>query len=244
MIIIVILFLQRKQPGMNKFTRRPVIHIPELSRFECISHGFGTRCFNEQRLRELMPDFQPVFLNQIHSDIIIRLNSVPSRPPRGDACLTAEPGLLMVIQTADCLPLLLFDPERKVAAAGHCGWKGTAAGLAAQMAAVMAEEFGCTRKNIIAALGPCIGPARYQVGDDVRKIFREKNASESGFIFKENRLFLDLKQANREQLLNAGVRKIYSLNNCTFSESEYYSYRRNGVSAGRMLSYIGFKAEE
>lgn len=218
-----------------------IIQVPEWSQFAFLHHGFGTRVLKEEQLIKQEAGFTFIFLNQIHSDRIVRLDTIPETPFTADACVTAEPGFMLVIQTADCLPVLFLDPNRKVIGAGHCGWKGTALGLAPKIISVMEEEFGCAKENMAAAMGPCIGPSHYQVGEDVRWIFRQNRMDESGFSIRENKLVLDLRRANREQLLHAGVEKIFSITACTHSDSGFYSYRRDGASAGRMLNFIGLR---
>lgn len=221
--------------------RARIFQIQELSQFAFVWHGFGNRFFNRKQLVNRASNFKFALLNQIHSDIIIRLDGVPETPPAGDACITAKPGLMLVIQTADCLPILLLDPDRKVIGAAHCGWKGTAMGLASKMVKAMADEFLCEKENIFAAMGPCIGSSRYQVGEDVRRVFRQNRRDEAGFSISGNGLYLDLKQANRKQLQSAGVEKIFTIGNCTYSEPGCCSYRRDGAAAGRMLSFIGMR---
>ncbi|MFW6136900.1 MAG: peptidoglycan editing factor PgeF [Candidatus Aminicenantaceae bacterium] len=217
------------------------IQAPELSRLKFLCHGFGNRFFDLKQLKTRSKGFQYVFLRQIHSDIIIRLETVPDKPPAGDACITPVPGLMLLVQTADCLPVLLVDPVRRVIGAAHCGWKGTALGLAAKLAGRMEDEFGSRKENLMAALGPCIGARCYQVGEEVREAFQANGQGESGFVSAGDTLFLDLKKANRDQLVNTGVTCIFSLEGCTFSQPDMYSYRRNGSSAGRMLSFIGMR---
>jgi hypothetical protein len=218
-----------------------VVQIPQWRPFAFLCYGFGNRFFDKRQLADRAPGFDLIFLNQIHSDHIVHVNTVPSSPPSADACISSEPGLLLVIQTADCLPVLLVDPVRKVIGAGHCGWKGTAKGLAAQLVQKMMNAFGAEPKDIHASMGPCIGSFRYEVGEMVRRAFRENRKSETGFISRENKLYFDLKQANRDQLLQSGVKKIYSISACTYSDEAYDSFRRDGGSAGRMLSFIGLR---
>lgn len=220
-----------------------VIQIPQLQKFPFLCHGFGNRFFDKRQLADRLPGFDLVFLNQIHSDQIIHVKTAPASPPDADACISSEPGLLLVIQTADCLPVLLVDPVRKVIGAGHCGWKGTAMGLAAQLVQKMMHDFSTEPGDIYASMGPCIGSSRYEVGEMVQRAFRENRKSEAGFTTRGNRLYLDLKQANREQFCQAGVTKIFSIKGCTYREEAYDSYRRDGGSAGRMLSFIGMPKE-
>jgi polyphenol oxidase len=218
-----------------------IIQVPEWSQLAFLHHGFGTRLLSEEQLIKQASGFAFIFLNQIHSDTIVRLDAIPETPLNADACITAEPGFMLVIQTADCLPVLFLDFNRKVIGAGHCGWKGTALGLAPKIVSAMEDEFKCAKENIIAALGPCIGLFHYQVGEDVRQIFRQNGRGEAGFYSSGNKLYFDLKNANREQLLGAGIKKIIQIDACTHSESVFYSYRRDGALTGRMLNFIGLR---
>ncbi len=218
-----------------------VIQIPQWRYFAFLCHGFGNRFFDKRQLADRVPGFDLIFLNQIHSDHIIQVKRAPSSPPAADACISSKPGLLLVIQTADCVPVLLVDPVRKIIGAGHCGWKGTAKGLAAKLVQKMMDAFGSEPKDIHASMGPCIGSSRYEVGEMVRRVFRENRKDEVGFISRGNKLYFDLKQANRDQLLRSGVKKIFSVAACTYSDEAYDSFRRDGESAGRMLSFIGLR---
>ena len=119
-----------------------------------------------------------VVLRQIHSDIVHRVDS--SKPmaieswPQGDALITNEPGILLTIQTADCVPILLADPQSRAIAAIHAGWRGTVRRIAAKALGRMQMEFGTKPEDAIAALGPGIGRCCYEVGPDVAKEFADQ----------------------------------------------------------------------
>jgi YfiH family protein len=119
-----------------------------------------------------------VVLRQVHSDIIHRVDS--SNPvaieswPQGDALITNEPGILLTIQTADCIPILLADPENRAIAAIHAGWRGTVRRIAAKALGRMQMEFGTKPEDVIVALGPGIGRCCYEVGPDVAKEFADQ----------------------------------------------------------------------
>ena len=110
-------------------------------------------------------------LSQIHSDIIHVVRSAPEHPLQGDALVTATPGLLLAVQTADCIPILLADPEHRIVAAIHAGWRGTLKRIAEKTVGRMRMLFGTRPENIIAALGPGIGRCCYEVGPEVVKEF-------------------------------------------------------------------------
>lgn len=163
--------------------------------------------------------------------------------PEGDAATADAPGLLVGVETADCLPILLVDPVRRAAAAVHAGWRGTAAGVArAAVSALVAS--GSRPADLLAALGPGIGPCCYEVGDDVSARFGPEGAAcfRPG---RRGRLHLDVRAANVRQLREAGLdaARLQHVEECTFCEAEaYHSYRREGPGGGRMVSFVGFRA--
>ncbi len=161
--------------------------------------------------------------------------------PEADAAVAASPGWLLGIQTADCLPVLLVDPKRRLVAAAHAGWRGTAAGVAGRAVAALVAR-GSRPEDLVAALGPGIGPCCYEVGDEVRAAF-----SPSGAAFfrpgPNGRPHLDLRAANARQLANAGLlpEALHHVADCTRCRADLYpSYRRDGRGAGRMISFVGF----
>jgi YfiH family protein len=112
-----------------------------------------------------------VTLRQVHSDVIHTLRARPDHPLRGDAFITPLPGLLLGVQTADCVPILLFDPRHRVIAAIHTGWRGTLKRIAAKTVGRMRMDFGTRPGDIVAALGPGIGRCCYEVGPEVVQAF-------------------------------------------------------------------------
>lgn len=162
--------------------------------------------------------------------------------PEGDAALASEPGLLLGIETADCLPLLLVDPVRRVVAAAHAGWRGTAQGVAlAALGALVGR--GSRPADLLAALGPANNVCCYEVGDELRQHFGAEVADlfQSG---PRGKPHLDVRLANVRQLLGAGMapERIHHVGECTFHQPDlYHSYRREGPNGGRMISWIGFR---
>jgi len=161
--------------------------------------------------------------------------------PEADAAVAASPGWLLGIQTADCLPVLLVDPKRRLVAAAHAGWRGTAAGVAGRAVEALITR-GSRPEDLVAALGPGIGPCCYEVGDEVREAF-----SPSGAAFfrpgPNGRPHLDLRAANARQLADAGLlpEALHHVADCTRCRADLYpSYRRDGRGAGRMISFVGF----
>jgi YfiH family protein len=160
--------------------------------------------------------------------------------PEGDAAVASAPGLILGIETADCLPVLLVDPRRRAVAAVHAGWRGTAAGVSgAAVAALVAG--GSKAEDLVAALGPGIGACCYEVGQEVKTAFGAGGAA----FFRpgpRGREHLDVRAANLRQLLEGGLlpSRIADLDECTFCRPDrYHSYRRDGPGSGRMISYVG-----
>lgn len=161
-----------------------------------------------------------------------------------DGLATADRGVALIVRVADCVPLLLADPRRHAVAAVHAGWRGVAAGIAAEVVRVMAERFGCRHTDLRVAIGPCIGPCHYEVDEPVLARLRRWSWWEE--VVTPNprgRWQLDLREANRRQLTEHGVPllQIETLDWCTFEHPElFYSYRRDG-STGQMAAVIALR---
>lgn len=152
-----------------------------------------------------------------------------------DALATHVPSVAVGIQTADCLPIFFFDPRHEVVAIAHAGWRGTAAGIAAEVLRVLAQRFKTDPSEVWTAIGPGIRACCYEVKEDVASRFKGAVQERGG------RLYADLAEANRHLLREAGVtpQRIVDCELCTACESErFFSYRREGSRAGRMLSVI------
>lgn len=157
--------------------------------------------------------------------------------PATDALVTEEPGVLLIIQTADCLPILYWDPETGLLGASHCGWKGVYAGLAGAAARAMIER-GARRETLEAWIGPCIRAANYETGPELVERFR---AAFPGVAVSPNGTHLDLAEIARSQLEAEGIRgdRLGDCGECTRELSAlYHSYRRDGPRAGRLLTVI------
>lgn len=192
-----------------------------LASISLIDHGFGTR--NAPLSEDGMAS-----LRQIHSAGCLVADQ-PGCAGEGDALLTAQPGLPVSVRTADCLPILLADPERRAVAAIHAGWRGTVARIVQQTVTRMEREFGTNPAQLVAAIGPGIGVCCYRVGEDVARQFGLNGAG-----------YVDLAQENQRQLQEAGVSegRIDVLRLCTFCGRRFHSWRRDKERAGRMISYI------
>jgi len=216
-------------------------------------------------------------LRQVHSDVVHVLSAPPPEspigdPPAADAVATRRPGLLLSVQTADCVPILFADTARRAVAAVHAGWRGTLARVAAKTLGRMRLEFGTRPQDVVAALGPAIGRCCYEVGPEVAQAFAAQFAAAvewfdgpfarlaegqepnplpwltmmpPGHQPDPERVKLDLRAANRWQLLDAGVspRRIAVSTLCTACRTDLlFSYRREGAGTGRMMAVIGMRA--
>jgi YfiH family protein len=213
-----------------------------------------------------------ITLRQIHSDFVHVFSAAPAKLPQGDAAISQQPGFLLGIQTADCVPILLADVRRRAVAAVHAGWRGTLARVVMKTLGRMRVEFGTKPGDVIAALGPAIGPCCYEVGPEVAQAFSGQFAQAGewfdgpfdrlatgeepnplpwltmmppGHEPPPERVQLDLRAANRWQLVNAGVkiRNIAVSTLCTGCRTDlFFSYRKEGADSGRMMSVIGMRS--
>jgi len=211
-----------------------------------------------------------ITLRQIHSDIIHCVDSVPKDPLVGDGLLTATPGLLLAVQTADCLPVILVDTKQRVVGVFHAGWRGTVKRIVEKGVGEMFRSFGSRPRDLKAAIGPGIQGCCYEVGEEVRTKF-ESQFAYAGSLFREvnqsdpvrekypllflnvrapghgelsKKIFLDLVEANRQQLLAASVPKknIEASPLCTNCHLELlFSYRAEKGKTGRMMGVAGIR---
>jgi len=206
-------------------------------------------------------------LKQFHSDIIHAFETPPGEPCRGDASITNRTGLLLAVQTADCVPILLVDPKKRAVAAVHAGWRGTLQRIASKTIGKMQMQFGTKPGDLLAAIGPAIGGCCYEVGTEVAVKFKSQFANATEW-FDELRtgdepnplqwlnmmppghqpppknVLLDLKEANRAQLLDAGLRSenIFVSDLCTACRRDLlFSYRKEGAMSGRLMAVVGIR---
>lgn len=178
-------------------------------------------------------------LTQVHGTDVVTVQE--SGHWTGDALVTATPGVLLAIGTADCYPLLLEDPAAGVVGAAHAGWKGTVGRIGAATVTAM-TRLGARPERIRAAVGPGICGEHYEVGADVARKFRE--AGLGTFVLDVNgRVHLDLAGANRAVLLEARIPEanLWVSGRCS-TEGDFYSYRRDAGRTGRMWAVIGLPA--
>ena len=192
---------------------------------------------NRAQLRALLPG-EPFWLKQVHGTRVAEAGSTQAdaEPVEADASVTRSPGTVLVIQAADCMPVLLAARSGDVIAAAHAGWRGLAAGVIENVVAAM----GVAPGEIAAWLGPAIGGASYEVGQDVHDAFASHDpAAALAFTARGgSKYFVDLYALARQRLAGLGVTSVHGGNWCTHGDAErFYSYRRDGVT-GRMATLI------
>ncbi|MDW5265004.1 MULTISPECIES: peptidoglycan editing factor PgeF [Acidobacteriaceae] len=204
--------------------------------------------------------FQTVTLKQVHSALVLpirkeedvfegTLQTADGKAVlEGDGAVTDLPGVMLGVQTADCVPVLIADVNKRVVAAIHAGWRGTAARIVEQGCLAMQERYGSRPEELVAAVGPSIGACCYAVGEEVRSGFGAQfEYADALFRTGETgQMHLDLWEANRRQLLDAGVpaQSITVIGECTActvsgGEKKYFSHRAEHGFTGRMMSVIG-----
>ena len=166
--------------------------------------------------------------------------------PETDALITNVPGLPLMLCFADCTPIMFFDPEHGAAGIAHGGWKGTVARIAKLTIEAMQKEFHTNPLECLAGIGPSIGPCCYEIGSEVAEKFRQAFplSIERILLFKNGKIYLNLWEANRIQLLEAGMKEenIELSNTCTSCENSwYFSYRADGKKTGRIAAMIAVR---
>ena len=187
-----------------------------------------------------------VFPRQTHSDrvVVVTSENYTSSLNDTDALITNEPGLFICVQTADCVPVLLFDPEKKVVAAIHAGWKGTISKIAKKTVEQMVEKFHCNPADIVAGIGPSIHMHAYEVGPEVVEAVEANFTNFSALLkpsMNKGKAFFDLWEANQTVLMESGIpeENIEVMGLCSFEHDDlFYSARRDGTDTGRMVSGI------
>lgn len=192
-----------------------------------------------------------VFTKQVHSDIVQRVGRqdcgrglvFPVEEAR-DGLVTDEPGVALTIFSADCTPVLLFDPVARAIGAAHAGWRGTAAGIAARTVEAMRREFGCRPENLRAAIGPCISQCCFETDSDVPEAMLAALGAEAQSAIRPagEKYYVDLKQLNALWLRRAGVTEIDISCDCTACQPQrFWSHRRVGNQRGSLAAVIMLK---
>jgi polyphenol oxidase len=285
---------------VSKPAKLNILRAKNLGKFPWLIHGFSTRTGGFSRaygggalnlgftkddskaaiernraafVRELTATrklWPMVTLRQVHSDIIRFVDAPPRSQLVGDGLITATPGLLLAIQTADCLPIVLVDPKRRAVGVFHAGWRGTVKRIIEKGVGEMRLQFASRPSDLKAAIGPGVHGCCYQVGEEVRqqfesqfayaaRLFREVEESDPvrekypmlfltarppGHGALPKKIFLDLVEANRQQLLAAGVpaKSIEASPLCTSCRTDLlFSYRAEKGRTGRMMGVAGIR---
>jgi YfiH family protein len=211
-----------------------------------------------------------VTLRQVHSDLIHRVSTVPDPSLVGDGLMTDTPGPVLAVQTADCLPVIMVDPNQRAVAVLHAGWRGTVKRIVEKGVGEMRRQFGSRPRDLLAAIGPGVHSCCYGVGEEVRQhfesqfayaleLFREVKESDPvrekyPLLFLSARapghsnlpvkIFLDLVEANRRQLLDAGVsaQNVETVPLCTSCHTDLlFSHRAERGATGRLMGAVGIR---
>jgi YfiH family protein len=177
--------------------------------------------------------FQVFWRKQVHGDAILETPSPPGGE-EADAFITAEKNVPIAIRTADCVPVFIFDPTRRAIGLAHAGWKGTHKHIAAKVVQKMQQTYQSRPADLKIVLGPSIRSCCYQVGPEFREHFPSHVSQ------RPNGLYVDIVAANRDQLIQAGIipKNIFDSGLCTCCNKHYFSFRRDGSKAGRMISLM------
>ncbi len=187
---------------------------------------------------------RPVFLRQVHGTQVVNLDDGLSDLPPADAAVTTRPGIACTVLVADCLPVLFTDRDGRGVAAAHAGWRGLAAGVLENTVAALRKITGAQPEQLLAWLGPCIGPSAFEVGPDVLAAFGA-SSEQPGLRFTPStrpdgtpRWLADLPGLARDRLQALGLTSITDSGLCTVSDaSRFFSFRRDGLT-GRMAASI------
>jgi YfiH family protein len=218
-------------------TTPAALHVPELADEPRLVHGFSTLAIGSVGLKHA-PDPEPVLASRrtfagvlgldgaelttvgsVHGAAVARVDEPGGSVDDVDALITDQPGVALFATYADCYPIVLWDPEKRVAGLVHAGWRGTHAGVARAAITFMQQEYGC--RHVRAGIGPGICGRCYEVGEEVASQFDQRFVKPSG-----GRFLLDLAAANRAQLEAAGVKPVYDIGICTKEHYLFPSHRR------------------
>ena len=227
--------------------KRGVLRYSAWNRHAWLVHGFSTRSTGDfldwPSDREIAEAFGAIgcgtaMLRQVHSRDFVRADRPWSQDrPAADAVLTDRPGVLVGVRTADCVPVLFVDLQKRSVAAVHAGWRGTAAGVVPSALEGMVSEYGSRLADIEAVVGPGIGACCFEVGQAVARQFRGEFVEQ-----RQPRPHVDLASAIEAQLVAAGLGRIAIIRECTSCDlGKYFSHRAERGKTGRMLAVAGVR---
>ena len=189
--------------------------------------------------------------NQQHTTNIEKVDCITKGLENIDGLVTGKAGIVLTTYYADCVPLLLCDPVRRIIANCHAGWRGTARNMAGKAVQKMAAEYGCNPRDILAGIGPSISQRNFEVGAEVAQEFKYVLPFSVDFMYNSDngpdKFYIDLWGINRHSLVTAGVpeENIEMAGLCTFDdETHFYSHRRNGKDRGSLAAFITMAVEE
>lgn len=202
---------------------------------------------NRRRVQAWLPS-PPVWLQQVHGRAVVHLDvaaaaAARSRAPVADAAVTATPGIVLAIRTADCLPVLFADRDGRAVGAAHAGWRGLASGVLEATVAALADH-GAPAARLCAWIGPGIGAGAFEVGSDVRDAFCAADAAADALFVATGRgkWHANLPGLARRRLAACGVGAVGGGTECTYSDAaRFYSYRRD-AETGRHATFVWLRA--
>lgn len=224
-------------PARHLFTSRDLILRTDQREWDAVAVSLGVAAARLLLIKQV---------HGVHVAVARKGQSPAWQRPEADAIVTNDPDVAIGVRVADCAPVLLYDPVRKVAGAAHAGWRGTAAGVSPATVRALRETFASRPADLIAAIGPCLGHCCGEVGPDVVAAFRRGGADQIAIDRwltpgTGDRSFLDLERVNRDQLERAGLdpAAIFSSELCTKTHRDrLHSYRADQDQAGRLLAAI------
>ncbi len=200
------------------------------------------QCFGDRRE---LPRRAVTTLRQVHGREVRAADDVVGGETSGDGLIVERPSSLVGVWTADCVPVHLVAPDEGIAAALHCGWRGTAAGIIPAALSMLESRWSIPPVRIEAALGPSIGGCCYAVGEEVRSRFVERAGEKLaavGFRTEGRKLYLDLRTFLSAELAGLGVARVYSVGPCTACRTDVLFSFRAAPGSGRQLSWIGWRS--
>ncbi len=217
-----------------------ILRSPRLAALEWLEHGFGTRLATNWP-----PEPGYVNLRQIHSAIVVNVSAGASgMSGEGDGLITRAPEQWLGVRTADCASVILADRRLRAIAVVHAGWRGTVAGILEHTIDRMGSDFGSRPAELVAAIGPAIGPCCFEVGEEVARHFAAWWPERTDL---DRKTRVDLAGTLARQLLAAGVSgaSIERVGECTHCGTErYHSFRRDREASGRMVAAVRIRRQE
>ena len=227
-------------------TRNGGVSLPPLDTFNLgaqVGDDAEALLSNRRKLRARLPA-EPYWLRQVHGTRVVNAAEGVDLP-EADACIATQPGQVCAVLVADCLPVLLCDRAGTTVAAAHAGWRGLSAGVLENTIAALP----CPAENLLAYMGPAIGPDAFEVGADVLEVFTQADPgaadsfrAKSGTPPQERKWLADLYSLARRRLARAGVTAVFDGDFCTFREREQFFSHRRDKRAGRQVALIWLSA--